>query len=107
MRLRAARKRGLYAKFLACLEKRERSLPLLYEASACALLAATFLRSKKLRNIRYNGINRSGNKMVIAIVVTGYLASAAEYYYRYVRGKRIKREREKKKEGRGGKRRRS
>lgn len=31
--------------------------------------------------------------MVIAIVVTGYLASAAEYYYRYVRGKRIKQKR--------------
>lgn len=59
----------------------------------------------KLRNIRYNGVNRSGNKMVIAIVVTGYLASAAEYYYRYVRGKRIKQKRgrkgrKKKKEGR-------
>lgn len=55
-------------------------------------------RSKASRNIRYNGINRSGNKMVIAIVVTGYLASAAEYYYRYVRGKRVKRGRGKKKE---------
>lgn len=55
-------------------------------------------RSKASRNIRYNGINRSGNKMVIAIVVTGYLTSAAEYYYRYVRGKRVKRGRGKKKE---------
>ena len=47
-------------------------------------------RSKKLRDIRYNGVNRSGNKMVIARGACSRLfsqRSLAEYYYRYIHGK--------------------